>query len=681
MRLMLLGITAAGLACSAWAGDAFLGDWKLNVEKSAFGTRGKAKNGRVLIQAAPDGYLHLTEIVFADGKTLRFNDRVRFDGEPDDSTLDDHPVRSVSKQAGAGGFDVSIADADTGHVVKSIHAQLAADGSRTLTMLWTDPQSSAASMKLVYDPAPEGPLLEIGKPVENTFGLAATDSYRVKLEAGQYCQGKVNQKGGAVNIVAYAPDGERIRGYNGPSTGEKTFSFEAPVAGIYRIVLRSPPSPAESYAITIDKVQSLDQRLKLPPVKEQNVSPRIDALRKEVEGGNTSAVAAFWKEVETKGAPLIEPLEGSDSDNLVTFLWRATTETRNVFIMWFPYAAARPADFKIERLGDTDVWYRTMKIRKGARFAYQLSHNDPLRFTGGGAGVQRPATVQADPLNPHHWFESPGMSRFEYSSYVEMPDAKPQPYIAKRPGVPAGAIEKKKIKSALLDNERNLSIYLPPGYRRDGPPNGLLVVFDEGAYLTNVPTPVILDHLLSETQIAPMVAVLIANPSQDSRNNELPPNPKFADFLNNELITWVRANYNVTKDPSQIVVAGSSYGGIASVYAGLRHPETFGNILCQSGSFWWAAQKPEPHQEPNYLAKEFIKSPKLPLKFYMDAGSFEVDMDGGGGAILEPSRHMRDVLLAKGYEVHYQENVGGHDYLSWRGSLADGLIALVGTSK
>jgi enterochelin esterase-like enzyme len=50
-------------------------------------------------------------------------------------------------------------------------------------------------------------------------------------------------------------------------------------------------------------------------------------------------------------------------------------------------------------------------------------------------------------------------------------------------------------------------------------------------------------------------------------------------------------------------------------------------------------------------------------------------------SILEPSRHMRDVLLAKRYEVHYQENVGGHDYLSWRGSLADGLLALMGTSK
>jgi enterochelin esterase family protein len=39
---------------------------------------------------------------------------------------------------------------------------------------------------------------------------------------------------------------------------------------------------------------------------------------------------------------------------------------------------------------------------------------------------------------------------------------------------------------------------------------------------------------------------------------------------------------------------------------------------------------------------------------------------------------MRDVLLAKGYEVHYQQFVGGHDYLSWRGTFADGLLALIG---
>lgn len=522
-------------------------------------------------------------------------------------------------------------------------------------------------------------MLEIGKTVEHEFGTAAVFEYRVRLRAGEYCQGKVEQHGGSINMSDYAPDGARIHNFGGPPTGSRVFALEAPVAGIYRIVLRSPANAAKSYAITLEKVVGPDERLRSSPAEEKFSSPRITALRKEVEGGNTAAVTSFWDYVHKNGAPIIEPMEKS-TDHLVTFLWQGTPETRNVLIGWFPFAAAKPEDYQMMRLAKTDVWYRTLKIRSGARFAYSLSPNDPLTFDG-PTSMQRMATSQADPLNPHRWFDGPGSTRYESSSFVELPDAKPQPYITKRAGVPAGSVEKKRIKSALLGNERDLSIYTPPGYRRDGPPNGLLVVFDEGSYLTLVPTPVILDNLLSEKKIPPMVAVLIANPDQETRTRELPPNPAFADFLKDELVAWVRQNYNVTKDPGQVVVAGSSFGGIASVYAGLRHPETFGNILCQSGSFWWSAPKPEPYAEPNYLAKEFVKSPKLPLRFYMDAGSFEVDMNGGGGAILEPSRHMRDVLLAKGYEVHYQENVGGHDYLSWRGSLADGLIALVGTSK
>ena len=39
---------------------------------------------------------------------------------------------------------------------------------------------------------------------------------------------------------------------------------------------------------------------------------------------------------------------------------------------------------------------------------------------------------------------------------------------------------------------------------------------------------------------------------------------------------------------------------------------------------------------------------------------------------------MRTVLRAKGYAVHYAEYSGGHDYLCWRGTLVDALIALRG---
>ena len=84
--------------------------------------------------------------------------------------------------------------------------------------------------------------------------------------------------------------------------------------------------------------------------------------------------------------------------------------------------------------------------------------------------------------------------------------------------------------------------------------------------------------------------------------------------------------------------------------------------------------------DPSYIAQLFVNSPRLPVRFYLDAGTMELDMTGKGSSILVPNRHLRDVLRAKGYEVFYQEFHGAHDYVSWRGTIADGLI-LLGSSS
>jgi len=409
---------------SLWGADSFVGDWKLNLSKSEFGGSHKATAGRASYDIIEGGgYLHSSDTAFTDGPSILLVGPLKFDGVATDGTLDGHPVRCLATRTDANAFEVSIADVLNGKSTYSLRASLDPHGD-TLTMLWSGKQQ----FTLVYNRMTEGNLLEPGRSIEHSFAAGAVDEYRVKLRAGDYCEGAIEQKGGSIIALAYAPDGSRIRSFGGPPTGKKTFSLEASVAGVYRIVLRSPDKPAGNYTISLNKIATLDERLSPHPVNDKFTSPRIAGLRQEVENGDREAIESFWKEIRKQGSPLIEPLENNDKDLLVTFLWRAGGETRNVLILWFPFAASKMADYKMVRLAGTDVWYRTLKVRRGARFAYQLSPNDPLEFDP-QSSAQRNATAQADPLNPHRWFNGPSSTRFEYSSMVELPGAKPQPYI------------------------------------------------------------------------------------------------------------------------------------------------------------------------------------------------------------------------------------------------------------
>jgi enterochelin esterase family protein len=284
------------------------------------------------------------------------------------------------------------------------------------------------------------------------------------------------------------------------------------------------------------------------------------------------------------------------------------------------------------------------------------------------AVAKRISSFKTDPLNPKAYLGLPP------SSLVELADAPSQPWIKRSPEVPAGKIEEKRLKSTLLNNERKVWIYTPPGYTSSGDRYGLMFVFDGYAYTLLVPTPVILDNLIARGLILPMVAVVIDNPTPTSRNTEMACNPRFADFLALEAMPWIRETYHVTAEASRTIVAGSSFGGLAATYTAFRHPETFGNVISQSGSFWW---KPDGDDEHEWLTRQFAASAKLPIRFYLDIGLMETGPtpDNGPDQVVV-NRHMRDVLRAKEYVVHYQEYNGGHEYLNWRGTFADALLKL-----
>jgi enterochelin esterase family protein len=255
------------------------------------------------------------------------------------------------------------------------------------------------------------------------------------------------------------------------------------------------------------------------------------------------------------------------------------------------------------------------------------------------------------------------------ASLLELPLAAPQPWIVKNPGRPEGRLERFRFKSEILKNERRLFVYTPPGYDPQGAPLGLVAVFDGWAYVSQVPTPVILDNLIAEKKIPPLVGVFIDNANPLSRGRELGDHAPMAEFLAKELWPWMQARYRISDDPSRSAIAGSSSGGSAAICAALRHPEIFGNVLAQSGAYFDDAEGPIGDE---WIFRHLIEQPKLPIRFYLDVGRYEPLFS------VNASRHLRNVLEAKGYAVRYAEFAGGHDYSQWRGTLADGLIALLG---
>lgn len=532
--------------------------------------------------------------------------------------------------------------------------------------------------------------LAANQTVSRTIAAGATDKFSISLNDGDYVDVSLSQHG-RVNLAIIYPGGTVIRRLSGPQGDAKnTFAISAEGAGVYLFNVANPGEQAASYELLLPKVVSLNERFRPEVWSDPDPSPRIQALRNQITLGQTDT-EAFWKQVAAQGTPLVEPL--NDNYRLVTFLWRAEHDTRSVMVRG-PFRIPGPTPGNLmHRIGDSDVWYLTLKLPKDARFTYQLVPNNPPSSTS------TQANGQVDPFNPKRWDCPQGVSKFRCQSIAELPDAAPQPWIISKPGTPTGHIEKQSIKSAIQKMERNLTIYTPAGYKSDGPPNALLVLFDGDDILSSDwQGQATLDNLIAARKIPPTVVVMVHNVG-NRRLVDLVANPEFADFVATEVIPWARTHYHLTRESARTVVGGYSAGGLAATYLALRHSEVFGNVLSQSGAFWWSpehnggvcaskcpetgGQRPDPDSrdsrtEGNWITKQFVTSPKLPVRFYLQAGSFEVDKEGTGGNILEATRALRDVLMAKGYKVHYQQFAGGHDTLSWRGTFADGLIALLG---
>lgn len=411
------------------------------------------------------------------------------------------------------------------------------------------------------------------------------------------------------------------------------------------------------------QVQGAEQ----PKPEDTPMGPRLKKLQQAlVQGQSTDA---FWQQVQQQGSPLVEPWEGGQL--LVTFLWR-DQGNHNVRLFGSPSGDHNP----LRKLGGSDVWWTSVVMDPRARLSYALAPDVPKVANAAQQRRMILATLQRDPLNPHTFpaqLATQAVDRFQGRSVLQLPQAPKQPWVQARSDVPQGTLTRHVVRSQILGNDRDVWTYVPAGAE----PQNLLVLFDAHAFVHDVPTPRILDNLMADGLLPNTAAVIVGNASPEARGQELPPNPKFAQFMAEELMPWVREQ-GLAQMARHTVVAGSSYGGLVSSYLGLMHPELFGNVLSMSGSYWWA-----PQGEPAgwmQRAWQTLPSPMPHVRFYIDAGTFEKGR-GGREGILETSRALGDILRERGLQVTQREWVSGHDYVQWQASLGCGLVALLAPQK
>jgi predicted alpha/beta superfamily hydrolase len=206
-----------------------------------------------------------------------------------------------------------------------------------------------------------------------------------------------------------------------------------------------------------------------------------------------------------------------------------------------------------------------------------------------------------------------------------------------------------EVWSPQLRNRRMVDVYLPDSYgegRRRYP----AVYMQDGQNLSD---PAVAfcgntwrldDGLpwLAERGIEPIVVGIHNTPDRLSEYSPFEDavhgggnGDRYARFLIDTVKPRIDANYRTRKERASSVIAGSSMGGLISLYTFFRRPSPFGAAAVLSPSIWFGGREVLPFVQRSRLTRGRI---------YLDVGTNE------GAATLRDARTLNRVLRRKGYK-------------------------------
>lgn len=307
-----------------------------------------------------------------------------------------------------------------------------------------------------------------------------------------------------------------------------------------------------------------------------------------------------------------------------------------------------PTQDTMSRLEGTNLFHLALTIEMAARFEYKLVVD---------------STWMLDPLNKQQ-----AMGGYGANSEIWMPHYKPPQDILFRKDIPHGKIDTLQFRSKFLGRTHVGFVYLPPGYKKSKARYPSIYVTDGGEYLSLALMNNVLDNLIADGRIKPVIAIFI-DPRTDIRNSQTSMrmldyamSDSFVNFLLKEVRARILKNYRVKPAPGETAIMGASLGGLISTYAAYQHPEVFGLVAAQSPAYWWKERA---------IIRLLADGSKKNIKFYIDTGTIRDTQ--------EQAREMKAVLEKKGYDLMYSEYPEGHNWVNWRARLDEILQFFWGT--
>ena len=230
--------------------------------------------------------------------------------------------------------------------------------------------------------------------------------------------------------------------------------------------------------------------------------------------------------------------------------------------------------------------------------------------------------------------------------------------------------------SRFLPADRDVIVYLPPGYDEQAERKYPVLYMHDGQNLFDPATAFagrtwqmreVADAAIEAGEVEPLVIVGIYN-TGDKRLAEYTHErdwqrgggdaAKYGRLITEELMPWVARQYRVKTDRASTGLGGSSLGGLATLYLGLRHAQCFGKLAVMSPSVWWNHKSILGYL--NERAPEIWERPRM----WLDVGEQE------GKRTVQDVETLARRLKANGWKagetMHLERAPDGrHDEDSW----------------